>query len=195
MLVDFGSDTICPPISTMELLGTAITLGSAIEHTSTCIRLLKSYYSDVINADAHLRQFKKCLDQELEVLQNLRVLCERLERHTPSHYLRVLETIFQEGSLAGRSEGFFKELEKLIAWLERQGGQRNKLVGHFGILRERTPRVPTESGETGMSLSQRLKWPMKGKKKIESFMPKLVQHRDHLILILSVIQRLAFVYQ
>lgn len=146
-------------------------------------------------ADIVLREFLKYLDEELEVLQNLRDLCERLESHSPSHYLRLLETIFQEGSLAGWSEGFYKELQKLIVWLEKRGGKRNKLVRHFDIFRSQARHVATETGDARTSLSQRLKWPMKGKKKFESFMPKLVQHRDHLILILSIIQRLAYVYQ
>ena len=178
----------------MEPLGATLNVVSTIELISKCICSLIEYYTDVMKADADLWQFKAYLDEERETLQSLQGLCKRLEDDSTLNYLRPLAIGLRQGSLARSPKSFYTELEILVQWLEKQG-KKNQHLKRLAVSRRKTTNFATKDGcgerliATGMRLSRRLQWPIRGKKKVERFMPKLARHRDHLTFILQVIQR------
>lgn len=174
---------------TMDPFGTTVT---AFDFTNTVIRRIIQYYSDVTGAETEAHQLKEYLALELESLDRMEVLYRRLIEHPPSHStesLRELEKFFKEGSLPGRPGNLHKELKELITWLDNQTTTRGRnRLDRF--LCRITLRERDELGEDeGMSLLQRLKWPILGKKRIQQFIPKFVQRRDHLMFALTITQR------
>lgn len=178
----------------MDPFGAALNVVSAIELISRCIQSLMEYYDDVMKADANLRRFRVDLDREREALRSLHGLCTRLNSNSSLYYLQVLAAAIQEGPLARSSKSFYTELEALVQWLEKQG-KKSTQPRYLDIFKDRKTSLATTSdrqertADMGMDLSQRLQWPIRGKKKIEKFRPKLAQHREDVNFLLQIIQR------
>lgn len=171
--------------------------GTAIELAAKGLIYLKNYYSEVKAAESELRQFTEYLTQDLQALNNLQVFYERLKQQpklssNSVECLHSLETLFQEDSNQPESENFYKELRELVEWSEKQalrkksGSTRKRIIGFF--TGKKNTGMEGAEMEKGMGLPQKLKCPMKGKKKIEKIMPKLKWHRDHLIFALQLTQ-------
>ena len=165
----------------MDALGAAVNVASLVDLSAKGVNVLFRYVHEVTMADTNLRRAKERLKQEEKVLENFKELGGHLQSfHSKSEdeeQLRekLLEDMYHEMQL----EDFHKELGSFIRWLDHQGGKGALCEGH--------------PDRDEMSLPQRLKWPLYGKRKVRKFAPKLAERRVHMILTLLVILRLLFI--
>ena len=168
----------------MDPIGTLLNTAALIRLIARSISLLKAYSSDVIHADENAGTLMGNLLQELESLQKLTELCDRLDSSGDPQ--------LQNGYL-GRITGEFKEeLMELSVWFERQTHKIKPSRKHSGISEQPLSEPPTRHTcveEKALSLSQRLMWPLTGKKKVERFMLRVTQYKECVTFALLIIQR------
>ena len=129
------------------------------------------------DADDEMQKFKEDLIRELDSLQRLKRLYERLQGHN--------KDLGHNEYLVRASEKFQGELRGMIAWLENK---KNHSTNCNTSSKQREPFHPYTKGK-GLSLSQRLRWPLIGKKKVQRFLRSFEQYKDYAGLQLLMIQR------
>ena len=185
----------------MDGLSAAVNILSVLDLSLKGLDFLSKYCSDVREAQASLDQLRGCLTQELYALQEALTLYERLSTQTElsPHTLQsvaALERLLQEDS-----NGFYADLQEFIQWLEKYTAKsgakplqriarslKPKRIARFFKSKRVQGSAASEDPCSGLSLSQKLKWPVVGKKKIEKIMPQLQWHKSQLSTMLQHIQ-------
>ena len=152
----------------MDALGAMINVASVVDWSAKGANVVFHYVQDVAKADTNLQHAKDRLTQEVKAFDSFRALGGCLKDRHPQcddagqPHKKLLQSIYEM-----QSEDFSSDLESFIRWLDLQRGK------------------PSDGDE--MSLSQRLKWPLYGKRKVRKFILKLAEKKDNLTLVLLLI--------
>ena len=162
-------------LSTMDALGTAVNVASIIDLSAKSVNVLFRYLQDVARADTNLQSVKERLSQDAKTFRNFKALGEYLkDHHSQCDSPGKLHDDLVESISEMQSQDLDGDLNKFIRWLDHQGGKGESSKGPDG---------------DEMSLVQRLKWPLYGKRKVRRFIPKMTERKNYMIFIVLIILR------
>ncbi|CAL1694120.1 unnamed protein product [Somion occarium] len=132
----------------MDAIGAILNLTSLIELAYKVTANLSKYYSDVKEAENSRQRFTEELRAVVQTLESLKDLHERLLQQSSTENrmrLAALDPILRENSA---QTSFYMSLKDFMEWLEKKTATQSR-----------------------MGRREKLRWPLKGKKKIEKLMP------------------------
>ena len=148
----------------MDVFGGIVNICSIIDLTSKLIVVLSAYVSDVKGAEDSRKQFLDELQLYVEGLKNLKSFAGQTDIGDSSDRaksLNILASFFQRND--SQTTNFHRELKALLAWLQQGAIERE-----------------------GMTLVQKMRWPVEGKKRVKELMPTLSRHIQMFDLVLSI---------
>ena len=181
----------------MDGLSTTVNVLSALDLSVKGLGFLVRYYSGVKEAQASLDQLREYLTQELHALQEVLTLYERLSTQTElsPHTLQSIATL--EKLLQEDSNGFYADLQEFIQWLQKYTAKSDakplQRISRFFKPKRTQGNTAPEEGR--LTLSQKLRCSIKGKKKVKNIMAKIHSHRAHLCAALQHVQLYVSLFQ
>ena len=162
----------------MDVVGTVASAISILEASGKTIHALARFYSDFANANTTLGRFTEVMKQEQKSLEELRDLCvTHTQESSPrsTKCLEDLQRLFQSGP--DEHHTLYTDVVEAVKSL------------HSAAKKSSSSRKNQEPKQNGMSFVQKLRWALKGKRKIESLISRLDRHQDRINNTLIKLQR------
>lgn len=174
----------------MDVFGTVGSAISVLEASGKIIKATRRYYSDFKKADAIVRRLAESMNDELEDLKRFKSLCDTLELEASPRSrecLNGLKKFLQDNS--DGSQTLYKDLTEAVEWLKRKAETKTKTSSFVGKCHHMLGKKEDAGEERGLTFTQKAKWALKGKKKIEKLSSRLDCHRRRISEKLIEIQR------
>ena len=162
----------------MDVFGTVTSAISILEASGKTVHALAQFYSDFANANTTLGRFTEVMKQEQESLEELRDLCVVHRQEAPLRSMKCLEDLEQLfQSRPDEYHTLYKDVVEAVKSLESAAKKSS------GARKNRNTK------QNRMTFGEKLRWSLKGKRRIESLIRRLDRHQHHVNNVLIKSQR------
>ena len=162
----------------MDVVGTVASAISILEASGKTAHAVVRIYSDFVNANTTLGHFTEAMKQEQKSLEELRDLCVTHKQESSTRSTKCLEDLEQLfHDEPDEHHTLYEDVVKAVNSLENAAKKSS------------SSRNNRKTKQNKMTFWQKLRWSLKGKRKIESLVSRLDRHQHRVNNTLITLQR------